>query len=376
MVHARIVVLDQMPLNPNGKTDCMALSAHQVEDHTSPLAVAQAKPATPAERALHGIWARLLDQHKIGVDADLFELGGHSLLAIKLFTQIKRNFGAESPISTLFAHPTISSLGRELETPPALANDAPLFIVGGNMNNLVTLGRLIGAQRAAIGLQTRGIPGHRMHDTIEATTADHLANIRRHQPQGPYLLAGYFGGVYAAYEMACQLRDAGEDAAFLGLMDTPAPNFTYPTSGSLFARIRYMMRLLRLYSPQPIWINAKAWLTNKVQLDFVVRVAEALSPEKLRHVHLSRQWWKISSLYGLAPYDGDAWLSLTESKKDGFTATQLRKSDHNYGWPAFIHGTLRVSRHTSDHFSMLTGAAVQNLAYMIEIEIKHSGQGK
>ncbi len=402
MVPSRVLVLDQMPLNPNGKTDRMALSLRPAEGQGD--SARTNWPVTATERDLRDIWARLLDQPEIGMEDDFFELGGHSLLAVKLFTQLRRSFGVDLPISTLFAHPTIRTLARKLgtssETPPntsysgtpedspwdtttvihpgpALARP-PLFIVGGvggNVNNLIRLGRLLGAYRPVIGLQTRGILGHRMHETIEATAADHLTNIRRHQPQGPYLLAGYSGGAFTAFEMARQLRAAGEEVGFLGLLDTFAPKFVFQKHGSKLDRVQYMTKLVLRHGPGPLWTNAMAWLHNKTTAGAVLQAGVPTPSEKYRYSHLARQWWKISTIYDPAPYAGDAWLFLTESEKDGFYATQLRKSDPNYGWPGFIRGQLRVSRHTSDHLSMLTGTAVQDLANMIEAEILHAKQG-
>jgi amino acid adenylation domain-containing protein len=402
MVPSRIQVLDQMPLNPNGKTDRMALSLRPAEDQGN---VPRTNwPVTATERDLRDIWARLLDQPEIGMEDDFFELGGHSLLAVKLFTQIRRSFGVDMPISTLFAHPTIRSLARKLGTTaeappgtsysgtpedspwdtttvihpgPALARSA-LFIVGGvggNVNNLIQLGRLLGVHRPVIGLQTRGILGHRMHDTIEAIAADHLTNIRRHQPQGPYLLAGYSGGAFTAFEMARQLRDAGEEVDFLGLLDTFAPKFALQKSGSMRDRLLYTTKLVLQHGPKPLWANFEAWMHNKTAAGAVAQAGVATQSEKFRYSHLARQWWKISSIYDPAPYDGDAWLFLTESDKDGFTATQMHKRDPLYGWPAVVQGNLRVSRHTSDHLSMLTGTAVQDLADMIEVEIMYAKQG-
>ena len=81
---------------------------------------------------------------------------------------------------------------------------------------------------------------------------------------------------------------------------------------------------------------------------------------------------KLSSIYDPAPYGGDAWLFLTESEKDGFTATRLRLRDPNYGWPAYIRGTLRITRHSSDHLGIMTGTAVIDLANMIEAEIRYA----
>ena len=48
--------------------------------------------------------------------------------------------------------------------------------------------------------------------------ANYVADLRAHQPRGPYLLGGYcFGGV-VAYEMARQIEAQGEHVSLLALM--------------------------------------------------------------------------------------------------------------------------------------------------------------
>ena len=50
--------------------------------------------------------------------------------------------------------------------------------------------------------------------------------IRREQPSGPYRLLGYsFAGI-VAYDVAQQLRDAGEEVRFLALVDAMLPEWT------------------------------------------------------------------------------------------------------------------------------------------------------
>ncbi|NJM84099.1 MAG: amino acid adenylation domain-containing protein, partial [Tabrizicola sp.] len=119
MLPARIMVLDAIPLNPSGKVDRSALVSLPLE--TSAHAAEAALPATATERDLHEIWTRIIGQPNIGVEDDFFELGGHSLMAVKLFAQIRKRFGADLPISTLFAHPTIRSLAECLTVRPPVA---------------------------------------------------------------------------------------------------------------------------------------------------------------------------------------------------------------------------------------------------------------
>ena len=46
--------------------------------------------------------------------------------------------------------------------------------------------------------------------------------LKRHQPEGPYILGGWCYGGMVAHEMACQLQDAGEEVKYLFMLDSHA----------------------------------------------------------------------------------------------------------------------------------------------------------
>ncbi|WP_165986541.1 non-ribosomal peptide synthetase [Streptomyces sp. YIM 98790] len=86
MVPSAFVVLDDFPLNPNGKVDRKALPAPgRPED-----AGAAAEPRTPAERLLAGIWAEVLGVERVGVTDNFYELGGDSVLGIRVVARARR----------------------------------------------------------------------------------------------------------------------------------------------------------------------------------------------------------------------------------------------------------------------------------------------
>jgi len=76
-------VLDEFPLNANGKLDARKLPMPEDRSHIQRPYTA---PRTPAERALGEIWREVLNVKQVGVDDDFFELGGNSLLAMKLIS--------------------------------------------------------------------------------------------------------------------------------------------------------------------------------------------------------------------------------------------------------------------------------------------------
>ncbi|KAI9694041.1 MAG: Type I Iterative PKS [Bathelium mastoideum] len=62
--------------------------------------------------------------------------------------------------------------------------------------------------------------GRRLPDVLAA----YLETLRKHQPHGPYHLAGWSAGGILAYAAAQELMAAGEDIATLLLIDSPPPN--------------------------------------------------------------------------------------------------------------------------------------------------------
>ena len=72
-------------------------------------------------------------------------------------------------------------------------------------------------------IQARGLEGDDPpHTDFEEMASDFVKLIRRVQPAGPYFLAGLCDGSLTAVEMARILRAAGEDVAFVGLIDPRA----------------------------------------------------------------------------------------------------------------------------------------------------------
>jgi amino acid adenylation domain-containing protein len=95
MIPAAFVSLDAIPKTPNGKTDRINLPLPPREQLGLPTSFAS--PKTFADKELAQIWADLLELKAVGIKDDFFELGGNSLLAARMFVEIEKRFGAESP---------------------------------------------------------------------------------------------------------------------------------------------------------------------------------------------------------------------------------------------------------------------------------------
>ncbi|GHG32183.1 MULTISPECIES: non-ribosomal peptide synthase/polyketide synthase [Amycolatopsis] len=120
MVPAAVLVLAALPLNRNGKVDRRALPAPD-----GPVASQRpyAEPSTATQRAVAGIWQRLLGVERVGAQDNFFELGGDSILSIRLVSRLLAECGVSLSPRAVFAHPTVSRLAAAIETVGATAAD-------------------------------------------------------------------------------------------------------------------------------------------------------------------------------------------------------------------------------------------------------------
>jgi len=110
MVPASCVMLDRMPLTPNGKVNRGALPE---PDAARPaLATTFTAPRAGVEQAIAAVWAEVLNIKNPGADDNFFDLGGHSLRVAQVQTRLHAQLGVELPMLALFQFPTIRSLAR------------------------------------------------------------------------------------------------------------------------------------------------------------------------------------------------------------------------------------------------------------------------
>jgi amino acid adenylation domain-containing protein len=125
MVPSAFVMLEEMPLTPNGKLDRRALPPP--EQFRLGATGSYAAPRTPVEELVCGIWCEVLGVERVGADEDFFELGGHSLLATQVISRVREALGAEVALRTLFESPTVKGLARAIAEAgsPARHPEAP-----------------------------------------------------------------------------------------------------------------------------------------------------------------------------------------------------------------------------------------------------------
>ena len=111
MVPARLVLLDHMPLLPNGKVDRRALPAADLMTE----AERYVAPRNAVEEILATIWGEVLGVERVGAEDNFFELGGHSLLATQVIARMNDVFGVEIPLHLLFESPTVAGLAERIQ---------------------------------------------------------------------------------------------------------------------------------------------------------------------------------------------------------------------------------------------------------------------
>ncbi|MET4166365.1 MULTISPECIES: polyketide synthase Pks13 [Gordonia] len=103
---------------------------------------------------------------------------------------------------------------------PSAGDPTPILLfhpAGGNTSAYEALLKRLPEDRPVIGFD-RGIEG-----TIEERVREYLPRLRELQPHGPYVLVGWSFGGALAYGVAQLLREAGEEVAFVGLIDVVRP---------------------------------------------------------------------------------------------------------------------------------------------------------
>jgi amino acid adenylation domain-containing protein len=117
MVPASFVLLDSLPLSPNGKVDRKALP--EVRGAEPEATVDQAAPRSDLELAIAAIWRDVLKVGAVGLHDNFFDLGGNSVHVIQIHRKIREVLRRDVPLVELFSFPTISALATQLSEGPA-----------------------------------------------------------------------------------------------------------------------------------------------------------------------------------------------------------------------------------------------------------------
>lgn len=237
MVPSDYIILEAMPLTPNGKRDKKALPNPEAKRTV----LAFRAPVTDEEKLICRIFGELLNQDSVGLDDNFFQIGGNSLIAMQFIARLRQETGIDMPLRELFERSTPAALAQsaklvaEHDAAAAHRYNAlfpihtagsrpPLFCihpVGGLGSVYKNLADALGPDQPLWSFQASGLEGNEtMHDSIPSMAQAYIAAMKTVQPVGPYQLAGWSMGGRIGHEMACQLSALGDEVRFLALFDT------------------------------------------------------------------------------------------------------------------------------------------------------------
>jgi amino acid adenylation domain-containing protein len=390
MLPSAFVFLESLPLTANQKVDRARLPPPERARPESRRGYVA--PRDAAELQLAQVWEALLGVSHVGVRDNFFALGGHSLMAMRMLTQAERRLGRKLPLAALFERPTIEHLAAAArdggEAWPRVVGLWPaehrlkLFLVhpgGGTTQNYFPLVRRLTARVPVYGIQARGLDGREPpHDNIGQMADDYVSEVRRLQPEGPYLLAGHSLGGVVAFEMARRLHELGERVALLALFDStrPAPDEAPPADArEEDARSLAGMAAAGCFLGSEVGVTFEE-LRRLAADEQIERLAEALrrsdalppggGAETIRnflnvtraHVRARRCYRPAPSPVGVTLFrarDAHPEDSPAGVESDGGAGESL-------GWDAVCAGPLRVVRTPGDHLSMMAEPNVESLA--------------
>lgn len=248
MIPAAFVLLEELPQTANGKIDRQALIAADARPRTEH---PYAAPQTRLECNLATMWIDLLRLERVGIDDNFFDLGGTSLIALRLMSRIRAEHGRVLPLSLLLeagtirklasivSHGHVQSSWSPLVPIQPTGKRTPLFSIhpgGGNVLGYREFATHLDEDQPVYGIQAYGVvAGQEPQTDIPQMARRYVEVLREVQPNGPYYLGGESFGGLVAYEMACQLTQAGECVAFLFLGDA------WPGTARPWQRWRYLL---------------------------------------------------------------------------------------------------------------------------------------
>lgn len=401
-------IVPKLPQLPNGKTDRQAVA--MMIDAAVPAATgsgrrpaAAATPVRTDERrtrnAIRHIWMDLLAVSHVDGDDDFFELGGDSLRAAQMLIEVERRLGVTIPMGRLVGHRTLSDLVdicRDLDSRdrPSSATclqtgdpsvRPPLWFVHdlqGSAFRVRHLAAALGADQAVWSFESpllRGIANP--YGQLEEFVADYVADLLAAQPVGPYWLAGYsFGGI-CAYEMARQLRSAGREVAFVGVVDV-GPGYRGPGWHGSRSPFRPWFGVAKPPPPGSSLSQQSRHYADMVRASprgaarhLMVRsgLARLVDPHRFaadlrKHGRIRpswRLWYAWEEHWKLAATAWDRANSY-EGRVDLFWADETPGSDESMGWSPLV-GELVVHDFRGDHEGILEERGVADLAVRLRL---------
>lgn len=389
MIPGMWVELESLPLNSNGKIDRKALPELREVNEARKIIL---QPGTETEKMLTVIWKDCMGIDECSIDDNFFALGGHSLMAVQILSKIEKKIGKKLQLAVLFKHPDIRSLAAFIENEKKeiiykslvaikpSGSKTPLYIIHGeglNVLNFSTLAEYMDEERPIFGLQARALNGEDApEETIQQIAAYYLGEILQHNPDGPYLIAGYSFGGYVAVEMEKQMQAMGKSIQMLIMFDTDAEKTEYKDWYYLFPRkvkrnFPILISFLKSVLTHPVATFKRQFTNHPPNLlsNYFYRkdskgFFQLIRKIKEKHLVAFRN-------YKMEPFNNKVYLFKAK------ICVHYVNDVAFLGWKNYAKKDVELFEVPGDHLSMLLTPHVEQFAQILESTLdKHDGSGR
>lgn len=399
MVPDRFLLLDELPRTPSGKLDTRKLPA--LDEQQAQSEKRMQEPGDLLELQLLQAYEEVLQVRPIGVTDDFFVLGGHSLSAVRLVSEIKKRLAVSITLPMLFQASTVAQLAtllRQQQNVPdqqhsplvALRDQGqgnPLFCIHPANGHIVCYHRLVqylAPDQACYGLQDLDIHNDEIAQrSIEEIANAYLAAMRQVQPVGPYLLAGYSFGCIVAFEIAQQLRRAGQEVALLALIDGSSP----AKAGKVSTEDADLLTIILVEwlrgTTKKSWYdiyNALSPLTAEQQITYALELLKegqinllSADPHWLkRQVQLFKSRLSAAQRYKPEIYDGQLTVFVSSHVETSPHVTDEMSDADDLGWHHYTTKSPDLHLLPGYHETLLREPYVQALAALLQERLKQA----
>lgn len=391
-------------VEPKAQEQCGEISActslsdsatTEVVDRQSDDRPADHRAEQPFERELGQLVLDLsgVDLMGMGSGVTFAEVGIDSLLALRLFALIESKFGVSLPLATLINAPTISLLAKKVQEQAGEAAktqellvemtsdvlDKKMFLIHAGEGGILFYKDFAEELRSVCSvygleapwLMSEEVPAENMKEVA----ATYLSMIRKVQPEGPYMIAGFCYGGVVAFEMATQLKAAGESVSTLVLFDANNP-MNAPIRYGAWKRFLINLELIRekRFGEQVQIIAERAtgkFRANMNDFKRMVKYRRGKVSEKItgkesidKRVEEMREYHeRLFFEYKPQPYSGDMVLI------EGMDREPMYKYPEKLGWIPIIKGELRSYKVPAEHLTMLNYPSAIQVGEIVASEI-------
>lgn len=379
MLPSRIILLETIPLNINGKVDRKAMIELAEENFMS--RAVNLSDDSEVKNELIELWLQagltIIDQN-----CHFFESGGDSMTAADLAYRIHKAYSIHCDITDIYDHPRLLQLMIFIEDSQSevkqkadksslvtalddgtIKTGWPIFIVpgmGGYTTQFHHIGHSLQGDWKAYGLNYPEFFGE-THNTFESVAKRMLEDIVAVQPEGPYFFCGHSLGGVLSFEMAKLLKQRDQKSHVV-LLDARIWSLA-PKKRNLFIWLRfYLTEESPIKFSKDVFKKLKSILQDFMQPDIVASSKEELFINVIDRAYANAR--KQAKLYQIKSADIPAVLI----KCNANPCDQLRNWIEDYGWSRYVD-LKSVLYSTGSHYGMLEKTNRQELAEKIEASI-------